>query len=165
MYVMQTDNAIRKGTEDGYDSTKVYRLVDGALEAVADLPVDDVIAGEPVVAPRALPNSDSIQGQPFSTLDDGDRAAIEQLQTGGDDRAAFLQKLTPLLPTMFQTLSRKFMAGDWGRPNDAFEARRKFDNEVRPNMIKDMLENAGLPVNEDTIREVEVQIGRLQQRQ
>jgi hypothetical protein len=165
MYIMQTDNAIRKGTEDGYDSTKVYRLVDGALEAVADLPVDDVIAGEPVVAPRALPNSDSIQGQPFSTLDDGDRAAIEQLQTGGDDRAAFLQKLTPLLPTMFQTLSRKFMAGDWGRPNDAFEARRKFDNEVRPNMIKDMLENAGLPVNEDTIREVEVQIGRLQQRQ
>jgi len=162
MYVMQTDNAIRKGTEDGYDSTKVYRLVDGALEAVADFGVEDVIGPDQVVASSVLPESDSVAGPEFSTVD---QTSIEQLQTGGDDRKAFLQKLTPLLPTMFETLSRKYVAGDWGRPNDVFEARRKFENEVRPNMIKDMLQNAGLPVNENTIREVEVQIGRLQQGQ
>ena len=181
MYVMQTDNAIRKGTEDGYDSTKVYRLVDGALEEVADFGVEDVLGPEVAVTPSAAQAGPLLEwgNQPFSTLNNGVQvgitvpttkedlgtASIEQLQTGADDREAFLQQLTPLLPTMVQTLSRKFMAGDWGRPNDTFEARRKFDNEVRPNMIKEMLQNAGLPVNGNTIREVEVQIGRLQQRQ
>ena len=169
MYVMQTDGAIRKGTEDGYNHTKVYRLVDGALEEVADIGAEEFGGtGAPPPPDEATVSDDgtkqmvdgnltytvprqSAQTQPPNLP--GIEGANEGYKTWNDARTQKAEQLiqSKMTPEFAASITTALQSSLEAADLSNFSEKSQWQQTEVPRIIADALKSAGLPFDEQSV--------------
>ena len=170
LYVMQTDNAIRIGTEDGYDHTKVYRLVDGALEEVADIGAEEVGGiGVPPPPEEAIVSADNrtqiVDGnltyipvptepvRPEPPNLPGIERANEGYKTWNDARAQKAEQLiqSKMTPEFAASITTALQSSLEAANISNFAEKSQWQQTEVPRIIADALKSAGLPFDEQSV--------------